>query len=535
MTLEQIAQVANTILNEQNAKIFANLKPQIEAWLSSQKFAMGGGREFSRLYPPLLDPDSINYATSDPALCWELSIPLPDTFDFIVFGSHAASLHSAVPAFMSICGAYGINLSRRKVETNKGLDGIQTNTNRQNYIDMYKALLEVNKIKVELGFSKCYLQLSDFLLSADAPKLYALIPAKDALLVTRDPISALKALCYVQSKAQYMLLGGEIFEAGVNFSLDTKAYLERTLKYMNYPNDNKKPTLSNDKSVFGDTPLLNENKLNTWLLDREQSFHDAQVFTLLKERIKRLKIKLTSEFVNASATMKELSEFFGLDFKDSTLYNKRVSDLKYFTPLKIYANASMPLFCNINEPLSNDTDMDASKRMRISARQAKESCVLLLDTHFGKRAFISAKKGAIYSGEISEYFEGLGDDFCVFVENPALRQNILNDEKLMKKAQFYTPKACQAIAQKAQDEKSKHMSEKDILDFLAQHKDTMELCYFVLRTHLAFLRAYKSEFIDNFTYFNQFLALFDDIPKQSTLYQKEFKKMKKIGLEHLLD
>ena len=540
MTLEQIAQIANTTLDDENSVIFSNYKEAIERWLNSAEFSMGGGGKFSKLYPPLLNPAQINYANSDPVLCWILNIPLPNTFDFIVFGSHAASLHSAVPAFMGICGAFNIALNRKKIDKEKGANAASTNTNRQNYIDIFKNLLLVPQAKEKLGFKKCFLQLSDFLLDDDAAKFYALVPRKDALLVTRDPISALKAVCHVQNRPDLMLLGGEVFGAGVNFSISTKDYYDRNLKYSNSDDLEKdkkyEPVLSSDKNIFGDAPLLSKGKIKRWLLDREQTFHDGQVFKLLKDRIYRLKIKLTSDFINASATMKELSQFFDLDYKDSDLYNKRVSDLKYFTPLRIYANATMPLFSEIAEPLSDDKDLDASKRLRITKEEAKNSIILHLSTHFDKRVLITKNKGAQSSGDISEYFSTLGDDFVVFLENPSLRANFLADKELIKKAQFYIDKASKEILQKAKNEKTKHLKEKDILEFLAKNKDLRDLCALVLKAHLSFLRAYKPDILENFKFYNDFLLLCKDDKNIEICdeYKDEIEKMKKFGLDKLL-
>ena len=44
MTIEQIAKIANTTLNDENSKVFTALKPQIESWLNSDLFLRGGAR-----------------------------------------------------------------------------------------------------------------------------------------------------------------------------------------------------------------------------------------------------------------------------------------------------------------------------------------------------------------------------------------------------------------------------------------------------------------------------------------------------------
>ena len=317
---------------------------------------------------------------------------------------------------MGICGVYNICFSRDAINPKQSQNFASQNTNRQNYIDIFKALLQTKQIKDKFGYKKCYLQLSDFLLDDDVAKFYALLPQKDALLVTRDPISALKAMCHVQNRPQFMLLGGELFGAGVNFSISAKDYFDKNLKYTNkFTNDKYKPKVASDKELFSDLPSINDEKIKWWLLDRAQSFHDGQVFALLKERLLRVKIKLTSDFVNAKETMRDLSEFFGFDYNESPLFCERVSDLKYFTPLKIYTNENMTFFDKINEPLSNSTEIDAQERMRISKEQAKSSIILNLSSVFDKRVYISKNRGKIASGEITEYFDGIEKHFVVFL------------------------------------------------------------------------------------------------------------------------
>ena len=169
-------------------------------------------------------------------------------------------------------------------------------------------------------------------------------------------------------------------------------------------------------------PSINDEKIKWWLLDRAQSFHDGQVFALLKERLLRVKIKLTSDFVNAKETMRDLSEFFGFDYNESPLFCERVSDLKYFTPLKIYTNENMPFFDEINEPLSNSTEIDAQERMRISKEQAKSSIILNLSSVFDKRVYISKNRGKIASGEITEYFE----TFCSVFRKPNFKNSVFS-------------------------------------------------------------------------------------------------------------
>ena len=47
MTIEQIAKIANTTLNDENSQVFTALKHRIESWLNSDLFLHGGGARTS--------------------------------------------------------------------------------------------------------------------------------------------------------------------------------------------------------------------------------------------------------------------------------------------------------------------------------------------------------------------------------------------------------------------------------------------------------------------------------------------------------
>ena len=90
MTVEQICRVGKIELNNENIALITNLQNQISTWLESTKFKeqiIGKDNQtYAALpYPPLLDPDSINYFTSEASICWRLNIPLPPFYDMCVF------------------------------------------------------------------------------------------------------------------------------------------------------------------------------------------------------------------------------------------------------------------------------------------------------------------------------------------------------------------------------------------------------------------------------------------------------------------
>ncbi|MCI6177429.1 MAG: hypothetical protein MR658_01135, partial [Campylobacter sp.] len=133
-------------------------------------------------YPPLLDPASINYETSDIKLCWCLNLPLPPFYDFMIFGSHAVSLQSAVPAFLRLCNCGAVGRQGEK-ESFRIYEQFFTQLKAQ------KAAKNKGKIK------KIALIVSDLALDSQNDKLYSLMPAQHAINIVRDPISNIKGLC----------------------------------------------------------------------------------------------------------------------------------------------------------------------------------------------------------------------------------------------------------------------------------------------------------------------------------------------------
>lgn len=71
----------------------------IQSWLNSAKFKQKQKEiESWQKYPPLIDPDAVNYAQTDPFLAYELNIPLPPFYDFLLLLSHGVG-HNAFMRF----------------------------------------------------------------------------------------------------------------------------------------------------------------------------------------------------------------------------------------------------------------------------------------------------------------------------------------------------------------------------------------------------------------------------------------------------
>ena len=178
---KELPQILNiqTITNSKNPKIQKIQAPKKQLFLATKNAQRIYPSYASLPYPPLLDPDMINYENSDIRMCWSLNIPLPPFYDFVIFGSHAASLHSGVPAMLSLCGCATAGRAGEKESF-------------RIYEQFFEQLKERRKLKDSGECRKIALIISDLALDDENDKLYSLIPANDALCVVRDPISNIK-------------------------------------------------------------------------------------------------------------------------------------------------------------------------------------------------------------------------------------------------------------------------------------------------------------------------------------------------------
>lgn len=73
-------------------RAFDKIKPQSKAWIESSEFK-AKYLDTNHTYPPLLNPDSIDYESIPAEFAWELNLPLPKNYHFVYFtnGSQASS------------------------------------------------------------------------------------------------------------------------------------------------------------------------------------------------------------------------------------------------------------------------------------------------------------------------------------------------------------------------------------------------------------------------------------------------------------
>ncbi|MBD5164954.1 hypothetical protein [Helicobacter sp.] len=172
-----------------------NIKPYAEEilkWVSSEEFLKHSNQPF----PPLLNPENIDYHQIPCEVAWELNLPLPQKFKFVYWGSHGAGNTG-----------FGVFLAK--------YDGVcyyftNSNDSKANYYYLYNQILH-SKI---LPHQFSYLALRNFLTDKNAQKFHHLIYADKAINLIRDPISTLKHYIgmkrYNDKSARYFSLGADL-------------------------------------------------------------------------------------------------------------------------------------------------------------------------------------------------------------------------------------------------------------------------------------------------------------------------------------
>ena len=95
MTLKQIAKLGKIEPNNENLEILSYYQTACQKWLESKEFKNSNWAK--KPYPPLLNPDEVVYEKIPDKHAWMLNLPLPKNYDFVLFGSHAAGMHAALP------------------------------------------------------------------------------------------------------------------------------------------------------------------------------------------------------------------------------------------------------------------------------------------------------------------------------------------------------------------------------------------------------------------------------------------------------
>ena len=497
MSIEEICQIAQIEPSDENKEIIEKYTKHIIAWITSDEFKQNWA---NKPFPPLINPAVMDYAGSDASHAWVLNLPLPKYYDFVVFGAHASGLHSAIPAFLYLCGCGLRTMYLREIEGQKeGHKG-----NKGNYIRMYDELVLAKQLKDRGDIKYSFLQLSDLCLDKDGVKFFSLVDASKALHVVKDPLEIIKSHSACPHRLEKLGFkdSDESVPLGVFLDTDPREFAKNHIFYSS----------PNVKDWMIERPKMPDiNSAESWIMDGAQNFHNALMFALLKGSLKVVKLKQTNDFIGNKCfdTMKEVAEFLGIDApkeQDRWLFEKRVSDYKHFLPLRVYANDEMSVFDGSNARKIS-FDKSAYYMDEVSKEVVENSVEFIISTAFSDLSAMASDQ------DISELFE-LGDDVMrVFIRlKDAIK--LLKNPNLLQKAKKYIKMLTNEIKEQAKIENTKKFKASDLLEYLEKHPKIAFDLKEILEQDLSVLRANKPEIIDGWQTYQDFLKLCEKLQKE---------------------
>ncbi|EFV4049641.1 DUF2972 domain-containing protein [Campylobacter jejuni] len=145
----------------------------IEEWLLSKEFEENY-KILNHPYPPLLNPkklndknEKINYYNLSAELAWQMNLPLPDNYEFVVIAGHSMGF-CAISAMLYMCGA---------------INDWGYVSAKNHYEKDFNMLIDQNRTQVKFISITEVLNIND--------KYLSLVKAQKILILTRDPISHL--------------------------------------------------------------------------------------------------------------------------------------------------------------------------------------------------------------------------------------------------------------------------------------------------------------------------------------------------------
>lgn len=513
MNIDEILKIGKIEPNDENKALISKLKPHIESWLQSDKFASfisGGGEQANSSlnsslstqsvaqkipnnkalrycdlpYPPLLDPDSINYASSDIKTCWALNIPLPPFYDICFVGSHGAG-------FMAIS-----NLFKLCKVGSAGRDG--ESDSYFLYESLFSQLKELKEAKNNGQINAIMLYLCDFSLDGFNDKLFSLVGANNAILVVRDPISMLKSGCNLHSQSTNIDKSKKGF-FDINDNGDEKLQklkrIKKIQKYYKLDTDLDKALselivyrTGSGEDEYASTPSASASR--HWICDIHQFYHDGLLLKALV-RLESFELVQTSDFagVNAFFTMQKLCKRLGIpspseEQKES--FNKRISDFKGFLPAFVMLNP------DAMEQKAGSQVLDTSKALLIE---------------------IESKYSPKGDKIIASGFD-LPDGFELRLNSKEDKEKIKEPEIFAKLNEFL-PRLVNGIIRQIELEKEKYISEEDVLSYLASDYETAKRFAGLMSMYLRPLMSCDEgrQIINSWSFYARFSKAFEEASK----------------------
>lgn len=448
---------------------------QICEWIESQSFK---DMYANHPYPPLLNPDDIDYESIPAIVAWECNLPLPSHFLFLNFGSHGCG-NRGLEQFLKYCGGFAYRNAPWHPSFKSWAQG--------SYICAYDEILHTHRYIVKNHLQKRYFGYflaRDLLIDKKfCKKFFALIPHKKALLLVRDPISMLKTFMSFPYLTHYQ----------VSFSQSSEDICPSIASYF----VGTKRTWFHRIAQRESTPKLSVNGCEARLRDEVTNFHDMQMMELLSHyQLSDVTCIDMSEIVGEKAfeTMQRLSETFGFPApnpNDKARFSQKIGFYEGLLPLVFDARAFglMMKICVIDKAFCTQ------HRIYFSSQVAFEK----IGSYIHLDAFERYLDITAFLFNVEHFYGRIG----IVIEKKdfeTLRQNKEAIERI--KAYFldFIPR----LEAQRKIEDSKRFSEEDVLLFLKNHKHIRKKFKKRLDKHLALIKTLRPDIVASWKHYQAF-------------------------------
>ena len=451
-------------------KYFAKEYDNIKLWLASQSFLE---KYANHPYPPLLNPNTLDYEQISPQIAWELNIPLPPYYKFIYFGSHASG-NRGLNHFVLNCG---------------GMDYIRyPSSSKIIYEKYWEQILSYHYTMPPPHFG--YLSSREYMKDKDSNKLYALIPQTKALNLIRDPISILKSGINFRRKRLQMAQ-----EENLSFALSPDFICENLIGYNGYD-------AHNDESTFGkeDAPCF--GTIRGSLKYNFTDFHDTDLrkalINIADEDIICIDM---SEIVGKRAfeTMNTLAKAFSFPAP-------KPSDKEKFEVNVSYYEGLLPLVFRVQMEQKSIALHLIDKIFALDERIYVKVPVDEVDIWQHKNTFEHYQDITQFLFNQDNFYERI----IVCIEKKdfeILKQDTKTCEQIKEYLLAFIPR----LEEQRKIEESKKLSEEQILQYLHTHKELALQAKAVFEKHLTFLASVRPDIIESWKYYQEFLAMCEEM------------------------
>lgn len=422
-------------------KAFRYIYRQSLSWVKSQDFK---NRYYTHPYPPLLNPQMLDYNPIPVRLAWELNLPLPPSYELIYIRIYACA-SGAMPVYLKKCGFY------------------LTSSFQDSAFDDYATF---KQIYYELQNNKNI--ILDLLVHKFSEKfLYLVTKNVPLLIVTRDPISIMKTLANHTGPAHNKI-------TRFNLTFDYNKVLAQNLKY--------------DNGAIPQVGAFTHSVMK-------------QHFATLESCLVHFKNNDKIIFDSADLAQDKVYETFcSLSKKlNFTLPDKSVfANIENTTLLLHWLNITL-IVCENDIP--NMFRQNAKNQQNTHSLDFKDGIEIIIATPFMMNVYYNANEFELF------IWRGGGidtKDFKLYIKKE--KANILYKNTYLYNSTIeYLQGFCMALEAKIALENQKRISETDILRYFAEKLEVKEKYKNIFKENLITIHKNAKEIVDQWRYYAEFM------------------------------